>query len=294
MTTLLVIGGTGQIGYELVRELAPLGRVVAPRRMELDLSDFDSIRSGVRAVRPAVILNAAAYTAVDQAESDAIRCARINSDAPGVLAEEARRAGAVLVHYSTDYVFDGTNRAPYVEDDEPRPLQAYGRTKLEGERAVAAVGGAHLVLRTSWVYGARGRNFLRTILAKARTETEPRVVDDQVGAPTWSRLVAGATACVVSSLLRESAPAGRGDVAGVFHLSAAGQTTWHGFAEEILRRDPAREEQVCGSVRRVSSSEMRTPARRPAYSVLDNGRIAARFGVRLPDWRDQLRLALEA
>jgi dTDP-4-dehydrorhamnose reductase len=291
----LVTGGTGQIGYELVRELAPLGRVVAPGRAELDLADPDSIVRAIRATGPDVILNAAAYTAVDRAESDHQACTRINAEAPGIIAEEARRVRAALVHYSTDYVFDGTRRTPYAEDDEPRPLQVYGRTKLAGEQAIAAVGGAYLVLRTSWVYGPRGRNFVRTILARARADVELRVVDDQIGAPTWSRQVAAGTAQIVGSLIRRAGHPAEAftALAGVYHLTAAGETSWHGFAQEVLRRDPNRGDQRCRAVVAVSTAQYATPAVRPAYSVLDNRKAGARFGVRLPDWAEQLGAMLQ-
>jgi dTDP-4-dehydrorhamnose reductase len=290
MTVILLIGATGQIGHELLQELAPLGRVVAPTRAELDLGDRDSILRAVRAIAPDAIVNAGAYTAVDRAESDEAACARVNADAPGVLAEEARRGGATLVHYSTDYVFDGAARTPYAEDDEPHPLQAYGRTKLAGERAIQAVGGSYVILRTSWVYGLRGRNFLRTVLAKASGDGELRVVDDQVGAPTWSRMVADGTAQVVRQLLgrvggRGGAP---GDRSGIYHMTAAGSTTWHAFAERILASAPPPAARSCGRVQRVSSADFAAPARRPTYSVLSNEKSAGIFGVRLPDWRDQL------
>ncbi len=196
---LLVTGANGQIGFELVRELAPFGTVVAPSRSELDLERPETIRALVQRVRPSVIVNAAAYTAVDKAESDRQRCFAVNAEAPGVFAEEAARVGAALIHYSTDYVFDGTKTSPYVETDAAAPLNVYGESKLAGERAIESVGGAWMVLRTSWVYGMRGNNFLRTILRLAREQRELRVVDDQMGAPTWSTSVAKATAHVVST-----------------------------------------------------------------------------------------------
>jgi dTDP-4-dehydrorhamnose reductase len=288
----LVTGGSGQVGYELVRELAPIGRVVAPTRSQLDIADLDSIRRIAREVAPTVIVNAAAYTAVDQAESDEDACRQANAVAPGVLAEEARALGATLVHYSTDYVFDGTKGAPYTEDDEPRPLQVYGRTKLEGERAVVAADGAHIILRTSWVYGLRGRNFFRTMLSLARCRTELRVVNDQLGAPTWSRMVAAGTAQLLGALLPARADfGGRLGDGGVYHLTAAGMTSWYHFAEEILRRDPRRPEQSRLCLQPVSTAEYAAPAARPSYGVLDNEKVRQRFGVALPDWRTQLDLA---
>jgi dTDP-4-dehydrorhamnose reductase len=289
--TIVVTGATGQIGYEAVRQLAPLGKVVGLTRAELDLTKPAAIREIIRALRPRVIVNAAAYTAVDRAESERELCAAINADAPGVLAGEARRLGALLVHYSTDYVFDGSKRAPYVETDVPAPLNVYGATKLTGEQAIQATGGAHVILRTSWVYGARGTNFLRTILRLARERTELRVVNDQAGAPTWSRSVAEATAEIVGSELRRGSEAGAG-LSGLFHLAAAGRTTWYEFACSILEGDPRREEQVCRTVVPIASAEHRTAARRPTYSVLDSTAIRDRFGLALPEWREQLGLVL--
>lgn len=285
---ILLTGASGQVGAELLHTLAPLGRVVAPTRTELDLADLRSLRSAVRDLRPTVVVNAAAYTAVDRAETEADRCAAINADAPRVLAEEAARVGALMVHYSTDYVFDGNKRAPYTEDDASGPLNVYGRTKLEGEQGVAAAGGRHLILRTSWVYGLRGANFLRTILRLARERRELRIVSDQVGAPTWSRSLARETAALVS--MREGLDL---SASGVYHLTSAGSTTWHEFARAILGGDPARGDQVCERVMPIASADYPVAARRPAYSVLDNTRISRRFGIAIPDWRDELSRVLE-
>jgi dTDP-4-dehydrorhamnose reductase len=283
--TIVVTGATGQIGYEAVRELAPLGTVVGLTRADLDLANPSAIRQTIRTLRPRVIVNAAAYTAVDRAESQRELCAAINADAPAVLAEEARRLGALLVHYSTDYVFDGSKRSPYVEEDLPAPLSVYGATKLAGEQAIQAAGGSYLILRTSWVYGARGTNFLRTMLRLARERTELRVVNDQVGAPTWSRSIAAATAQLLLDV-------GTDGAAAVYHLTAAGSTTWHGFAEAILEGDPQREEQLCRAIIPISTAEFGAPARRPLYSVLDCTAIREGFGLALPDWRQQLGLVL--
>lgn len=277
---ILVTGGTGQIGYELVREFKPFGHVEAPTREELDLTNPTAIRDVVEDLRPGVILNAAAYTAVDAAETDRDVCAAINARAPGILADEARRVGALLVQYSTDYVFDGSKGVPYVETDATGPLSYYAQTKLDGERAVQAVGGSYVILRTSWVYGTRGKNFLLTILRLASERTRLPVVNDQVGAPTWSRAVAAATATLVPTFDGPS---------GVFHLTAAGSTTWYDFARAILVGD----ERVVP----VSSAEFaalvgRQMAPRPAYSVLDSAKIRQSFGLKLPDWREQLALVL--
>ena len=274
---ILLTGRTGQVGWELERALAPLGSVIATDRAGLDLGDPETIRRIVREAKPDVIVNAAAYTAVDRAESEPEAAMRINGAAPGVLAEEARRLGALLVHYSTDYVFDGAKDSPYVEDDLPRPLNEYGRSKLQGERAVLASGCRHLVLRTSWVYAARGSNFLRTILRRGREQSELRVVTDQVGAPTSAAAIAGATALLLAS----AGPL------GLFHLSASGATSWHGFAEEIvaLAGLPAR---VVG----IRSQDYPSAARRPRNSLLDNARLKAAYGIVLEDWRQPLRATI--
>jgi len=292
--TFLVTGGSGQVGFELVRELAVLGQVVAPTRAELDVADPRALRAFVRALAPTVVVNAAAYTAVDQAESDEAACALVNAEAPAVLAEEARRAGAALVHFSTDYVFDGRKGAPYVETDAPAPLNVYGATKLAGERAVIESGAASLVLRLSWVFGGRGRNFMRTVLRLAREPRELRIVCDQVGAPTASPLAAAAAAQLLGRALAR--PGGvvecLREAGGVYHLGAGGETTWHAFAEAILQADPARGEHRCTGVRPVPTSEYPTSAARPRYSVLGSDRLAAAFGVRLPPWEEHLRLTL--
>lgn len=291
-TTLLVFGGEGQVGFELVRELAPLGRVVAPRRGDVDLANPDALRAAVRDARPDVVVNAAAYTAVDAAETDRERCHAVNATAPSILAAEAERAGAAVVHYSTDYVFDGRAGRPYTEDDAPNPLNVYGATKLEGEERVAAASTAYLIFRLSWVYGLHRRNFVRTMLRLAREREELRVVSDQVGAPTWSRMVAAATAQVLAASGRHPSGVREGVAAvrGLYHLSAGGATTWHGLAEAVLASDPRRGEQICRLVRAIPTSEYPTPARRPSYSVLSSDRAWERLRVRLPTWAEQLAL----
>lgn len=285
-------GGTGQVGWELARALAPLGRVTAPGRAALDLGDADSIRRAFRDIAPALVVNAGAHTAVDRAEGEPELARALNAVAPGVLAEEAARAGVPLVHFSTDYVFDGRGGAPYTEDDATAPLGVYGRTKREGEEAVAAAGGAHLVLRTSWVYGTRGHNFLRTMLRLARERDELRVVADQVGAPTWSRMLAEATAAIVAPFRAGDGWKLPAEVSGTYHLTARGETSWHGFAEAILALDPDREAQRARRVVPIGTEEYPTPAPRPRYSVLSTDRVERVFGVALPEWREQLELCL--
>lgn len=287
--TILVTGASGQVGWEAVRELAPLGRIVAPGRGELDLRDPSLARAYVKALRPQVIVNAAAYTAVDRAESERDLSMIVNAESPGVLAQVAREVGALLVHYSTDYVFAGTKGAPYVETDATGPLSVYGATKLSGERNIVEHGGSYLILRTSWVYGARGANFLRTMLRLAHAREELRVVSDQYGAPTWSRSIAAATALLVRSMLLSDDPE---SFSGVYHLTSAGATSWFEFAEAILLGDPQRGAQRCRRVVPIATAEYPTAAQRPAYSVLDNGKLQASFGLALPNWKDQLSLVL--
>ena len=274
---ILVTGCQGQVGWELVRTLAPLGTVVAVDRTRCDLSDPDAIRAVVRETRPAVIANAAAYTAVDKAETEQALARAVNGVAPGILAEEARRLGALLVHYSTDYVFDGSGTCPFDESDAPGPLGTYGRTKLEGEQAITTIGPRHFTLRTSWVYGNRGQNFLRTMLRLGAERSELRVVADQIGAPTWCRMIAEATAILVATSLRSDTES------GVFHLAAGGETSWHGFARAILKRThPA------VVVHPIPSSEYPLPAARPKNSRLSPAKLRDRFGIALPDWETSL------
>ena len=272
---LLLLGRTGQVGGALLPLLEPLGQVVAPGRAQADLSAPESLRSLVRECAPDVIVNAAAYTAVDKAESEPGLAHAVNAASVGVLAEEAAERNVLLVHYSTDYVFDGTKRTPYVEDDATGPLGVYGRTKLEGERAVLASGCRHVILRTSWVYASTGKNFLLTILRLASAGKPLRIVADQRGAPTTARNLA--------RLTRDILQAG-GFPAGIYHATAGGETTWHGFACEILRGTGSTLE-----VQPITTEEYPVPARRPAYSVLDNAKLVSALGRRMPDWQDQLR-----
>jgi dTDP-4-dehydrorhamnose reductase len=275
--TILLTGAGGQVGFELARLLAPHGDVVATDSDTLDLCDADAIVAAVRGARPALIVNAGAYTAVDQAENEQAVAHAINGVAPGILAEEAKRLGAVLVHYSTDYVFDGTRTTPYPEDAPVAPVNAYGATKLAGEQAIAAVGANALVFRTSWVYGLRGKNFLLTMRRLAAERDELRVVDDQTGVPNWSRALAEATARIVAAGLGAAA-----ERRGLYHLSSTGETTWCGFARAIVGDVPR--PRVTG----IATADFPTPARRPAYGVLATAKFERTFGFTLPHWRDAL------
>jgi dTDP-4-dehydrorhamnose reductase len=287
---ILLFGKNGQVGWELQQTLAPLGQVVALGRGELDLQDFDGLRQGVRRNKPVLIVNAAAYTDVNRAESEPEQAMNVNGIAPGILAEEAKRLGAIFVHYSTDYVFDGQTNSPYTEQDKPAPLNTYGRTKLAGEQAVQAADGAYLILRTSWVYGLRGRNFLCTILSRAREKDKLQVVNDQTGSPTWCRSVADATASILFKLLQTDDRYEKArSLAGVYHYAASGYTTWFGFAKAILETDPQKNPSISPMLLPISSDTYPSPARRPRYSVLSTDKIKDRFGILPSHWRDQLR-----
>ena len=276
---ILLLGKNGQIGWELHRTLAPLGAVMALGPEQLDLSNPDGIADAVRSAAPDAIVNAAAYTAVDRAETERDLSHAINARAPEALAEAARRAGAYLVHYSTDYVFDGSKQTPYVEDDPVNPLNVYGESKVAGERAIAASGCQYLVLRTSWVYGARGNNFLLTIRRLASTRNELRIVDDQHGAPNWSRALAEATAAMLAYGLRRERPV------GIYHLSSRGRTSWHGFTKAILERLGLER-----TVVPIRTEDYPLPAKRPSNSLLDTTKLERDFGIVLPDWREALDL----
>ena len=287
---MLLTGVRGQLGWELHRALLCLGCVVACDRGDLDLAEAAAIRRQIREVGPDLVVNSAAFTAVDQAESEREQAATVNATAPGVMAEECARIGAALVHFSTDYVFDGKRDRPYLESDPPNPLNAYGASKLEGEGFVASSAAAHIILRTSWVYGIRGQNFLRTVQRLSNQQDRLSIVDDQVGAPTWSRCIADATAALLAGAggdfvgyLRE-----RG---GLYHLSCAGQASWCEFARAIIARLPAPEQRAT-TVDAIASAQYPTPAVRPRYSVLDNSRLHDTFALALPQWEIALDLVL--
>ena len=283
---ILLLGKDGQVGWELQRALAPLGALRACGRGEADIADPESLRALVRAVAPDVIVNAAAYTAVDKAESDRLAAHACNAVAPGVLAEEAAALGAWLVHYSTDYVFDGSKEGAWVETDAVHPLSVYGQTKAEGEERVRASGAMHLILRTSWVFAARGDNFARTILRLAKERETLRVVADQHGAPTGAELLADATALALHRIAALGGQARR--LSGTYHLAASGSTTWHAYAGHVLAQAQAHGAVLKAEPDRlqpIAASAFPAPAVRPANSRLDCSKFCAGFGLVLPDWR---------
>jgi len=282
---ILLTGKNGQVGWELQRALAPLGEVVAVDRQVLDLASPDSIRAVIREVKPQLIVNPAAYTAVDKAESEPELAHAVNAVAPGVMAEEAERLGAAMLHYSTDYVFDGSKEGAYTEEDRTNPCNVYGKTKLAGEEAVQGSGAAHIILRTSWVYGARGKNFLLTMLRLAREREELKIVADQIGAPTWSRMIAEASAQILAQRIGHWH-----EMAGLYHFTAGGSTSWHGFASKIVELG---EIPVKPRIVPIPTSEYPLPAVRPKNSILSNRKLATTFGLVMPEWEQSLRLCME-
>ena len=298
---ILLTGKRGQIGAKLAVLLARLGDVAAFDRHELDLLNPAHVRRAIRDAQPNMIVNAAAYTSVDQAEREEKQARIINVDAPALMAEEAKRIGASLVHYSTDYVFDGSSSLPYTETDQPNPINVYGKTKLAGEEAIRAVGAQHLIFRTAWVYGTTGRNFLLTVLRLLTEREELKVVNDQFGAPTWSQEIATGT----ERILRQFSQQGRDSISkfgGTYHMTAASKTSWFQFAKMILEEasrmprgipwfETATKGQplVTRCVTAITTEEYPMPARRPSYSVLSNSRLKQDFGFELPAWPLQLR-----
>lgn len=294
--TILVTGKNGQVGGELVKVLSSFGDIVAPAREEMDLTSPQSIRSAIREVRPRWIVNPAAYTAVDKAESEPELAYAINAEAVRTIGEEAQRIGAGVIHFSTDYVFDGTSSTPYVETDATRPVSVYGASKLAGELALAESGAACMIFRTSWVYGSVGKNFLRTILQLAEEREQLRVVADQHGAPTWSRDLAEMTAHVIRRCEDISARNGErpldafARLGGIYHAAGSGETTWCAFATEALRMQRDRKpNRRFAAIEGITTSEYPTPARRPANSRLNCGKLEEKFGWRMMDWRESLR-----
>jgi dTDP-4-dehydrorhamnose reductase len=299
---ILLIGSNGQVGRELNRMLPRVGEVTALDRQRLDLTRPEEIRRAIRNFHPEFIVNAAAYTAVDQAESEEPVARAVNAEAPAVMAEEAKKIGASLIYFSTDYVFDGLKALPYDEDDRPNPLNVYGRTKLEGERAIQASAAAHLIFRTAWVYATEGRNFLLTILRLATQHDELRIVWDQIGAPTLNTEIAIATTKILAQISgREGGRLSIAEVTGIYHLTAGGAASWYDFATAILEEaaeSPAPgpwfaeatggQPLIARRIIPIPTIEYFTPARRPAYSVLSNARLSRTFSLQLPDWRRQL------
>lgn len=282
----LLLGGNGQVGWELRRSLSPLGDVIAPLRDDPDLcgnlADLAGLRTTVRKLAPQLVVNAAAYTAVDRAEADREAARAINAEAVAVLAQEAQAMGAWMIHFSTDYVFDGSGERPWVESDQPAPLNSYGASKLEGERRLQSCCARHVLLRTSWVYAQRGNNFARTMLRLARERDELKVVADQFGAPTGADLIADVTAHVARAAMKDPA------LAGTYHLSAGGETSWHGYARHVLEvaaHAGATLRAGADQVRPIATADYPTPARRPLNSRLDCSRLKQTFGLHLPDWR---------
>jgi dTDP-4-dehydrorhamnose reductase len=300
---ILLIGSSGQVGHELATMLSRVGEIVVPDRAALDLTRAYDIERTIHDVHPQIIVNAAAYTAVDLAEKEPDKARAINTEAPAVMAAEAANLGAILVHYSTDYVFDGSKESPYLEDDITNPLSVYGQTKLDGEIAIRDSGCQHLILRTAWVYATRGKNFLLTILRLAAQREELRIVSDQMGAPTWAREIARATVSMLGQ--HEVGAPGNSPANGTFHVTAGGTTNWHTFATAILEgaaklpaANPWLNAALSGGsivtkrITPITTADYPTPARRPAYSVLSNERLIANYHVQLPEWRDQLKAAL--
>ena len=298
MRKILLTGSTGQIGWELQRTLLPLGEVIPVSRnapiplLQLDLAAPQRLCQLIREIQPDLIVNAAAYTAVDKAETEPELAQAVNGTAPGIIAEEAKRIGAAIVHYSTDYVFDGIQTRPYRENDPTNPLNIYGKTKLAGEQAILAVAVPHLILRTSWVYGMRGNNFLSTILRLSQEREELKVVDDQIGAPTWSRAIAEATAQILAQ--------GTGELdhflaaqGGLYHLTAGGQTSWYGFAESILQHCSIKHQKKLKQLLPIPTTGYPTPAQRPAFSLLDNHKVFQTFGLQLPEWQKAMALLFQ-
>jgi len=283
---ILVLGRHGQVGAALTQSMQGLGELIALDRAQLDLSNPDAIRTALRELQPQMIINAAAYTAVDAAESDEATAFQVNAEAPRVIAEESERLGAALIHYSTDYVFDGGKQGSWLEDDAPAPLSVYGRSKLAGEQAITDVGGSHLILRTSWVYGLHGKNFLLTMLKLAETRDELAIVDDQIGAPTWAVTIADATAAII----RDSGESAQlAALSGIYHLCAGGHTSWFGFAEAIfahasIERKP--------KLRPITTAEYPTPAKRPSNSMLNTDKFRHTFGD-LPAWDNALQTCMQ-
>jgi dTDP-4-dehydrorhamnose reductase len=290
---ILILGKNGQLGWELQRTLLTLGQVLAWDYEELNLERYDEVRNAIQMAAPDILVNASAYTAVDKAETEVERAFSINGAIPGLLAEEMKKLGGALVHYSTDYVFDGSHGRPYQTDDEPNPLSVYGKSKLEGEKTIQAAGDAFIILRTSWVYSLRRDSFVTKVLSWARQQEILRVVDDQVGNPTWARMLAEAT----TQIIAKAGPRPAGYLAerkGVYHLAGGGQASRLEWAQAILELDKKRAEQTVKQLEPARTSDFPTPAKRPLFSALDCQRVEKTFEIQLPPWQTALQLAMDA
>jgi dTDP-4-dehydrorhamnose reductase len=289
---ILLLGNTGQLGWELERCLAPLGVVEAVDYPQINLVEINAVRTLVRSIRPSIILNATAYTAVDRAESEADLVMSINATAPGVLAEEAANLGAALIHFSTDYVFDGKKNEPYIETDAPNPLGMYGSSKLEGERAVESAGDAYLILRTAWVYSLRRDSFVTKVLGWSRSQSALKLVTDQISNPTWARMLAQVTSLMIARAGDDPTDWVR-QHKGVYHLAGDGYASRYEFGKKVLEYDPRRSEQTIAEIQPGLTSEFPSPAERPLFSVLNCEKFKHTFGLSLPAWESALYLALQ-
>lgn len=288
---ILLIGRNGQVGWELERCLMPIGEIIALDRSEADFSNPDSVRSVVKKVKPDVIINAAAYTAVDAAENDEVLAMRVNAEAPGILAEEAASINALFIHYSTDYVFDGKKDGAYTEEDLPNPINIYGKSKLAGENAIKSTGVDHLIFRTSWVFSSRGKNFYQTVLRLAQEREELAIVADQVGTPTWARLIAETTGyCLIEGIRRRK----QGSfTSGVYNLTAKNYTSWYEFTKEIVKNSVDQPNMLkVNSIKGITTNEYPTPARRPLNSQLDIAKLENDYSIEMPTWQDTLKYCM--
>lgn len=291
MTKILITGADGQIGWELRRSLADLGTIYPCTHQILDIGNSAALQAKIQEFEPNILINAAAYTAVDQAESDAETAMRINGIAPGIMAEEAKKIGAIFIHYSTDYVFDGQAHSPYQENQIPHPLNVYGKSKLAGEEAVQAVGGMYFIFRTSWVYGKRGKNFLLTMLKMAQNKKKLTIVNDQLGAPTWSRSIAEATSQVLA--IAQNQP--HKQEWGLYHMGCEGYTSWYGFAKMIFQYEKLTNPRFhIPAIIPLSSDQYPQKAVRPKYSVLSTQKLKQEFGLALPSWEEALKLCMQS
>ena len=289
---ILVFGKIGQLGWELQRSLAPLGEVIAVDYPQIDLRNPQTVRDWILPGSPDVIINATAYTAVDRAESEPQLAMAINADSVRTMAEEAQKAKAALIHFSTDYVFDGQKGSPYIETDSPNPLSVYGKTKLAGERHIEDVGGSYLILRTSWVYSLRRESFVTKVLEWARQQEVLKIVDDQVSSPTWARMLAEATALLLARA-HDNLFTWIGERSGIYHLAGSGACSRYEWAQAILENDPQPESRLAREILPTKTVDFPTPAQRPLYSALNCEKFSKVFGLTLPHWRDALKLAIE-